>query len=63
MALLRVFACILLVCGKAGSAQIELLRVGNFERLSAGTADGPLDVIFPVRGVVCGSKGYMSPPC
>ena len=42
--------CTLLVCGGAESNQSELGRVGNFLRLSAGTADGPLDMFFFVRG-------------
>ena len=42
-------ACILLMCGAAGSAQSELLCVGNFRGLSALTADGPLDGIFLVQ--------------
>ena len=40
-----------------------LLSVRNFRGLSAGIADGPLDVIFSVREVVCSSKGYMSRFC
>ena len=40
----------ILVCGEAGSDQSELLCVGNFQGLSAGTADGPLDVIFLCPG-------------
>ena len=60
---LLVPACTVLVCGGAGSNQSKLLRIRNFRGLRAGTADGPLDVIFSVRGVVCSSKGYMSRPC
>ena len=56
-------ACSVLVCGEARNDQLELLRIGNFRGLSAGTADGPLDVIFSVWGVVCSSKGYMSRLC
>ena len=59
---LCVSACTLLACTGAGSAQSELLRVINFRGLSTGTADGPLDGIFPVRGVVCGPDGCMSRP-
>ena len=53
-------SCTVLVCGGAGSDLSELLLVGNFRELSAGTADGPLDMIFSVREIDCGSKGYMS---
>ena len=53
----------LLVYGGAESAQSELLRVGNFQGLTAGTADDPFDGIFPVWKVVCGSKGYSNRPC
>ena len=60
---LSVLACILLVCGGARSGQRELLRVRNFREVSAGTADGPLDVIFPILEAVCSSKVYMSWPC
>ena len=47
--------CAVPVCGGAGYDQSELLSVGNFRRLSAGTADVPLDVIFSVREVPKGS--------
>ena len=60
---LWVSAGTLLVCGGAGSDQSELLCIGNFRELSAGTADGPLDVIFFVRGILCSSKEYMSRRC
>ena len=43
-------ACTLLVCGGDRSDQSELLSVGNFRGLSAGTADGPLRVILPAWG-------------
>ena len=54
---LLVSAGTVLVCGGAGSDQSEILRIGNFRGLCAGTADGPLDVIF------LSSKRYMSRPC
>ena len=53
----------LLVCGGAVNNRSELLRVRNFGELSAGTADGPLDVNFSFQRVVCSSKGYMSRLC
>ena len=51
MAPLWVSSCTLLMCGEAGSDHSELLRVGNFRGLSAGTVDGLLDGIFPDRGL------------
>ena len=51
------------VCGGARNNQSELLRVRNFRELSAGTVDGPVDVIFSVREFDCSSKGYMSRLC
>ena len=42
--------CTLLVCGGAWSTKNGLLRVGNFQGLSALTVDVPFDGIFPVRG-------------
>ena len=48
------------MCSVAGKAQRELMRVENFRRLSAGTVDGRVDGIFPVRGVLSGSKGYIN---
>ena len=59
---LWVSAGTLLVCGGAGSDQSEHLRVKSFRELSAGTADGLLDRIFPVRGGLP-TIGYMSRLC
>ena len=56
-------ACNVLVCGRAGINQSELLFTRNFQGLNSGIADDPLDVILSVRGVVCSSKGYMSRLC
>ena len=50
---LWVDAWTLFVSSGTESEQSELLRVGNFVGLSAGTADGFLDVIFSVRWVAC----------
>ena len=58
-----IFGCTRLVCGWAGSAQSELLRVRNFRGLSAGNVDSLVDVIFSVRGILYCSKGYMSRRC
>ena len=56
------FYCACVCCG-SGSDLSDLLRVGNFRGLNARTSNGPLDVIFSVRGVICSSKGYMSRLC
>ena len=55
--------CTLLACGVTRSDQSELLRVGNFRRLSAGTAGDLLNGIFLARVLACGSKGFTSPFC
>ena len=56
-------ACTLLVYGRTGSDQSEILRVASFRGLNAGTADGPFEGIFSIRAVVCSSEEYMSRPC
>ena len=56
-------ACNVLLCCKAVSDQRELLRVGNFQRLTAETADGSFYGIFPVWWVVYSSKKYIRGPC
>ena len=55
--------CNVLVCCGAGNNQSELLLVRNFRELNARTADGALDVIFSVWGVVCTFKRHMSRLC